>query len=192
MSSSRCRSAAAGQLSTRTHHHHATTTITIATTPDTHTDFWRSRGLPPPPCSLLRSSLSSSLNMAHGLHSNRLAPITSDPAHPSRAVAHGGPPVSQVDSPLRMMDNVLLAPHNSNSSPTAHENVQVPTAQLTSPCSCNSVSALQPPARCLLPPARCPACYSSSCSRFFLLLLPRLLPRILLFPPGPASSPAGS
>ena len=133
-----------------------------------------------------------SSSRAHGLHSNRLALFTSDPAHPSRAVAHGGPPVSQVDSPLRMMDNVLLAPHNSNSSPTAHENVQVPTAQLTSPRSCNSVSALQPPARCLLPPARCPACYSSSCSRFFLLLLPRLLPRILLFPPGPASSPAGS
>eukprot|EP01050_Picozoa_sp_SAG11_P013383 SAG11_NODE_1560_length_4678_cov_14.225158_3_plen_623_part_00 len=29
-----------------------------------------------------------------------------------------------VESPLRMMDNVLIAPHNSNSSPTAHENVQ--------------------------------------------------------------------
>jgi len=29
-----------------------------------------------------------------------------------------------VDSPLRSMDNVLIAPHNSNSSPTAHENVQ--------------------------------------------------------------------
>lgn len=28
------------------------------------------------------------------------------------------------DSPLRSMDNVLIAPHNSNSSPTAHENVQ--------------------------------------------------------------------
>ena len=27
------------------------------------------------------------------------------------------------DSPLKQMDNVLMAPHNSNSSPTAWENV---------------------------------------------------------------------
>ncbi len=43
-----------------------------------------------------------------------------------RASLTGAPALQEplrIDSPLRGMPNVLLAPHNANASPTAHERV---------------------------------------------------------------------